>query len=206
LNLGFTAVTPAGLASLAASPQAERLTRLEVMGLSLRGEGAAAMTGLLEHCPLRSLEISDGYDAATTQPDAEAPLVAFDALLAARNWTGPLRELKVFGVSPDLGRWRSFFASPLFAGLSSLDFVDAGLPPGTIEALAESPHLAGLRSFSLEPRHGRALGRAEIELLAGAPALEGVRSLSLTHLSCDDDVLSDLVRSPRLRHLRRLQL
>src|SRR5262249_19847602 len=30
--------------------------------------------------------------------------------------------------------------------------------------------------------------------------------LSLTHLSCDDDVLSDLVRSPRLRHLRRLQL
>src|SRR5262249_41761399 len=87
----------------------------------------------------------------------------------------PLREVHLARVT---GHGTELAASPLLAGLPTLNLRNNKLLPDDLRALAGSPHLKGLRAFYLS----RETGVEEIQALAAAPWLSQLEGLDL--MSC----------------------
>jgi uncharacterized protein (TIGR02996 family) len=116
-----------------------------------------------------------------------------------------LRELRLPYGCLELDDVRVLAASPLLANLTTLDLSRCGwqLTSQAIEALADSPFLAGLRSLELG---GVAVGNKGAKALAKSPVLRQLSALGLCSTSLRTEGVRALARSANMRSLRVLDL
>jgi uncharacterized protein (TIGR02996 family) len=137
LNFRPNRIRAAGAHALAAEPALAGVKRLLLDGNQIGDEGVRALVASPYTTALRVLDLSG---CKVWQGGLEA--------LAAWPGLSRLRELRLDRNSIRHGLV-SLAASPGLAGLERLSLRHAELTDATVEALAESPHLDGLRELDL---------------------------------------------------------
>jgi uncharacterized protein (TIGR02996 family) len=201
---GLTALTvktceigSAGAAALAGSPHLAGLTKLDLMSNDIDDAGAVTLAGSphLRDLVELSLWVNDiGPAGARALASARWPrlsrlylscnklgLEGVQALTSARG----LRRLTVLGL-----------------GVVCLRSAKADRV-AVAQALADSPHVAGLKSLHLFRDH---VGDAGARALAGSPHLAGLADLDLYENDITDEGSQALLGSPHLAGLQRINL
>lgn len=200
---------------LAALPSLKRLRGLSLRGATLADDRLAELLGGLDLEHLEVLDLTDNQASTRTLEQLRtARLPRLHTLLLARNLLG--------------GRMRAWAGKPLPFLLGTLDLSGAVLVRGDVDALADWPGLAGLKSLGLGGNsvgaggmetlapHLGALARLDLSYcqigirgsraLAERQALDGLTELDLTGNAVKRAGLEALVASPHLRKLEGLYL
>jgi uncharacterized protein (TIGR02996 family) len=114
----------------------------------------------------------------------------------------PLRHVRLSGNFGDPAL-RALADSPHLAKVRSLEFFYFWLGAPRLALLAASPHLGGLRALHLD---GCVIGPDGARLLAGSPNLAGLTALRLRHCEIDPAGAVALAGAPHLARLEALDL
>ncbi len=187
-------------------------------GDSTFGMDAQALTALA-HADWSSLRVLDLRNFDHLEPEAVEAFVTNPRL-------GPLRHLSLEGSWADASSLEAIARCERLAALELLDMSRTRSEDG-VGAIGESPHLRELRTLRLwmvtsegvrrlaesgrfhqlaELAMPRSALREAVRELAGAEWLASVRVLQLEESDLDDDALLELMRSPYLQGIERVEL
>jgi Ran GTPase-activating protein (RanGAP) involved in mRNA processing and transport len=208
----------AGAQALAACAGLAKLESLDLRGNGIGPKGCQALAQSPHLESLSALSLGDN-------PLGIKGLTA----LASSPLLGRLRDLSLIRVKAGAKGAAALAASPQSAGLRHLNLMYNDIKDEGVTALVQSPHLAGLRQLSLfsnkigpagaaalararwsELREldfgGNPLGGAGGKALAEGAGLAPVAVLQLSHCRLGNAGLADLLGSPHLRQVERIDL